>query len=184
MSTEPFLGEIKLFGFNFAPRGHAVCDGQIMSIAQNSALFALLGTQFGGNGQTTFALPDLQGRVPIGQGSGPGLSPFTVGSHGGATSVSLTTNNLPAHIHTLLSTSVKLQASTANAAESSPDGTYPALTATASYADTPTTNVYTGGATVGGTTDSTGSGMPVQVMNPYLCMNYCIALEGIFPSRN
>lgn len=184
MSTEPFIGEIKLFGFNFAPVSHIACQGQMLSIAQNNALFALLGTRYGGNGQTTFGIPDLQGRAPIGQGQGPGLPNYQIGEHGGAPTVSLTASNLPAHLHGLNSMKIQLQASTGNAGESSPDGTFPAVTATASYGDTATANVFTGGAVVSGSTDLSGGGQPVTVMNPYLCMNYCIAVEGIFPSRN
>ncbi len=184
MSAEPFIGEIKLFGFSYAPVSHMFCQGQIVSIAQNTALFALLGTQYGGNGQTTFGLPDLQGRVPVGQGQGPGLPYYQIGQQGGSPTVSLTTGNLAAHIHTLNAMKVQLQASTDNAVESSPDGTFPAVTTAASYGDTAKANVYTGGAMVSGSTDPVGGGLPVTVMNPYLCMNYCIAVEGIFPSRN
>ncbi len=184
MSTEPFIGEVKIFGFNFAPKGYATCQGQLLAISQNTALFSLLGTQYGGNGTVTFGLPDLQGRVAIGQGQGPGLPPYTIGERSGQPNVTLVSSNIPSHIHTLNGMKVRLQASTANAAESSPDGTFPALTATASYSDTPTPNVFTGHAAVGGTTDPTGSNQPFSVMNPYLCINYSIALNGIFPSRN
>src|SRR6476620_7519707 len=97
--SEPFIGEIRIFGFNFAPRGWAFCNGQILSIAQNTALFSLLGTTFGGNGQTTFALPDLRGRVPIHTGQGPGLSPVTLGMVPGTEMVTLLQSNMPAHRH-------------------------------------------------------------------------------------
>ena len=100
--ADPFLGEIRVTGFNFAPRGWALCDGQLLPINQNTALFALLGTQFGGNGQTTFALPDLRGRVPIHQGQGPGLTPRTIGETGGAESATLNVAQLPPHTHTAL----------------------------------------------------------------------------------
>lgn len=101
MSTEPFIGEIKIFGFNFAPPNYQLCNGQIVSISQNTALFSLLGTTYGGNGQTTFALPDLRGRMPIGQGQGPGLPDYMMGEVSGTTNTTLTTANLPAHTHTL-----------------------------------------------------------------------------------
>src|SRR5689334_10336146 len=99
MSTEPFIGSIVLFAGNFEPRGWAFCQGQLLSIAQNTALFSILGTTYGGNGQTTFALPDLRGRAPVGQGQGPGLPLVQLGQQGGANTVTLTVPNLPAHNH-------------------------------------------------------------------------------------
>ena len=186
MSTEPFIGEIKILGFNFAPRGYQTCNGQILSIASNTALFSLLGTYYGGNGQTTFALPDLQGRMPIGQGQGQGLPNYIIGEKAGSTNVTLTTSNLPAHVHTLGAAAVvKIKASSANADEPSPDGNYPATTSAASYSGNgATNNVFTGGTAVSGSTDPTGTNIPVGIMNPYLVINYSIATEGIFPSRN
>lgn len=184
MSTEPFIGEVKLFGFNFAPKGYATCQGQILSIAQNTALFSLLGTTYGGNGTTTFALPDLQGRVPIGQGQGPGLPYYSMGEVAGTPTTTLLTSNIPPHVHTLNSVRVQVKASSANAGEQSADGTFPATTTGNTYADTATANLFTGGTVVSGTTDITGGGQAFSIMNPYLCMNYSIALQGIFPSRN
>ena len=185
MSTEPFVGEIKILAFNFAPIGHMTCSGQILSIAQNNALFALLGTTYGGNGQTTFALPDLRGRRPNGQGQGPGLQNYVMGQISGTESVTILTSNMPAHVHTLNNTVVKLKASTANADETSPDGNFPSNTQAASYSGNgATNNVFTGGTVISGTTDITGSGFPLSILNPYLTMNYSIATEGIFPSRN
>ena len=186
MSTEPFIGEIKIFGFDFPPRGYMSCAGQLLSIAQNTALFSLLGTTYGGNGVQTFALPNLQGRMPIGQGQGPGLPPYSMGQLSGSTNVSILTSNMPAHIHTLGAAAVvKLQASTGNADETSPAGNVPANTTAASYSGNgATANTFTGGTTVSGSTDVTGSGLPVAIMNPYLVINYSIATQGIFPSRN
>ncbi len=185
MSTEPFVGEVKVFGFNFAPVGYMTCQGQLLSIAQNTALFALLGTIYGGDGQTTFALPDLQGRVPIGQGTGPGLPTYDIGEEAGTPSVTLTTNNLPMHIHSANSSlKVQVKASTANAGEQSPEGTFPAVTTSSNYADSATANTFTGGTTITGSFDPAGGSQPFSIMNPYLCMNYSIAIEGIFPSRN
>lgn len=185
MSTEPFIGEIKILGFDFAPQGYQTCSGQIMSIAQNTALFSLLGTIYGGNGVQTFGLPDLRGRVPIGQGTGPGLPSYSMGQIGGTTSVTLNTSNIPAHVHTLNAVVVKLKASSANADETGPDGNFPANTAGASYSGNGATpNVFTGGTTVSGTTDLTGSNAPFGILNPYLTINYSIAINGIFPSRN
>ena len=185
MSTEPFIGEIKILGFNFAPLGYATCQGQIMSIAQNTALFALIGTYYGGDGQVTFGLPDLQGRVPIGQGQGAGLPLRTMGEEGGSTTATLVTSNIPPHLHTLGAAVVKQKASTANADETSPAGNVPANTTDASYSGNGASpNTFTGGTVVSGTTDATGSGQPIGIMNPYLTINYSIAVEGIFPSRN
>lgn len=185
MSTEPFIGEIKMLGFYFAPKSYSLCQGQILSISQNTALFALLGTTYGGNGQTTFALPDLRGRMAIGQGNGPGLPSHTIGEAAGNTTVTLLSSNLPSHIHTVNAVTVKLPASTANADEQAPSGNYPAVAATNVYTGNgPTANTFTGGTQVGGTTDPTGSNYPVSIVNPYLVINYSIALYGIFPSRN
>ena len=185
MSTEPFIGEIKIFGFYFAPVGHALCQGQILSIAQNTALFSLLGTTYGGNGQTTFALPNLQGRMPIGQGTGPGLPSYTMGEMSGTTSITLSTPNMPAHVHSLYNAHVKILASSANADELSPEGNFPATATDAVYSSNGATpNVYTGGTQITGYTDITGSNIPFSIMNPYLTINFSIALQGIFPSRN
>ncbi|MGO4773827.1 phage tail protein [Flavobacterium sp. W22_SRS_FK3] len=185
MSTEPFIGEIKILGFNFAPRGYMTCQGQILSIAQNTALFSLLGTTYGGNGQTTFGLPDLQGRMPIGQGTGPGLPSHSMGEVSGNTSVNILPSNMPAHVHTLNKLSIKLKASTANADEASPDGNFPATATSSIYSGNgATTGTYTGGVDISGSTDIAGSGIPIEIMNPYLVINYSIAIQGIFPSRN
>lgn len=184
MSTEPFIGEIKIFGFNFAPQSYQLCMGQILSIAQNTALFSLMGTTYGGNGQTTFALPDLRGRMPIGQGQGPGLPNYTMGQLSGTTNVTLLTSNIPAHVHTLNSMQVKIKAATNLAEEQNPNGNFPAVTAIDSYSPVSTANVFMGGTQVSGTTDITGSNVPVNIQNPYLTINYSIAIYGIFPSRN
>lgn len=168
---EPFLGTIMLFGFNFVPRGWAACNGQLLAISQHSALFALLGTQYGGNGQTTFALPDLRGRVPLGQGQGPGLPNFVTGQLGGVPSVSLTTSELPPHSHAV------------NAAGSAtskvPMNNLPAVSAAGSaYGPT------AAGTMAAGMVQPTGQGVPHENMQPYLVANWCIAIEGIFPSRD
>jgi len=184
MSTEPFIGEVKLLGFNFPPLGYMTCQGQVLSIAAYTALFSLIGTTYGGNGQTTFALPDLQGRMPVGQGQGPGLPNYTMGEASGNTTMSLKTDNLPQHVHTLVNMHVQVKASSATAGEQSADGTVPATAVAAAYSDAASPNVFTGGTQVSGTTDAAGSGMPFSILNPFLCMNFSIAVEGIFPSRN
>lgn len=187
MSTEPFIGEVKLLGFQFPPLGYSLCQGQTMSIAEYSALFALIGTTYGGNGTTTFNLPDLQGRVPIGQGQGPGLPDYTLGEEAGFPSVSLTTANLPAHIHTLNSMRVKIAANeTSGSNNSAVDSFAGNNDNNGVWAETATPGLFMapGAAVVSGSTDIIGSNMPIGIMNPYLVMNYSIAIEGIFPSRN
>ncbi|MCK6640311.1 MAG: tail fiber protein [Bacteroidia bacterium] len=187
MSTEPFIGEVKIFGFNFAPKMYAQCNGQILSIASNTALFSLLGTTYGGNGQTTFALPNMQGRFPIGQGNGSGLPSHTIGEISGNTYVTLLSSNLPAHIHTLSGLRVKVAVNGSNGGENAPDSSFPGNnTSQAAYASSNSggTTLAANAINVGGTTDISGNNMPIAVQNPYLVMNYCIAQYGIFPSRN
>jgi microcystin-dependent protein len=137
-----------------------------------------------GTDKPHFALPDLQGRSAIGQGQGPGLPYYSMGELSGTPTTTLLSANMPAHVHTLNGVRVQLQASTATATEQDPNGLFPAVTQNPVYADTATPNVFTGGAVVSGTTDISGGGQPFSIMNPYLVMNYSIALQGIFPSRN
>ncbi len=185
--SEPFLGEIRTVGFNFAPVGWALCNGQILAISQYSALFALLGTTFGGNGTTTFALPNLQGRVPVCVGSGQGLNPVTWGEMGGQASVTLTSANLPQHTHT-----VTAPVSNANGTTSSPVNGYPAVDVTTitggQRGETAATMSYAPSAVSGQNaasyqTGATGSNVPVSTEPPYLAVYFIIALNGIFPSR-
>jgi len=183
MSTEPFIGEVKLFGFYFNPRGYMTCQGQMMSIAQNTALFSLLGTNYGGDGQVTFGLPDLQGRIPIGQGQGQGLPSYEIGEKGGFPNVTITTNNMPPHAHPGQGITVTMPVSTGGADASSPAGAYLCDGGTDAYSSVPTAGQNYAPLAIGGTTGVTGSGLPISVMNPYLVMNYSIATEGIFPSR-
>lgn len=198
--SEPFLGEIRIWSGNFAPRGWAFCQGQLLSIAQNTALFSILGTTYGGNGQTTFGLPDLRGRAPISQGQGPGLSSYVLGQMSGVENVTLTLNELPAHNHTVAlsgtgDVSVSLGASSANGNASTPGPTtVPAKVASGlntlnAYSTTapdttllPVTTTTT--VAVNGNTGISGSNTPVPIMQPYLAVNFIIALEGIYPSRN
>lgn len=187
MSTEPFIGEVKLFGFYFAPKGYQLCSGQILAISTNTALFSLLGTTYGGNGQTTFALPDLQGRMPIGQGNGPGLPAHTIGERAGNVSATLLTSNMPAHVHTLNSMRVKIASNETSGSSNTSANAFPGNNDTTGvYAETASPNTFMapGVATVSGTTDITGSNYPFSIVNPYLVMNYSIAIYGIFPSRN
>lgn len=163
---EPFLGQIMLVGFDFVPSGWASCNGQLLPIAQNSALFALLGTQYGGDGRSTFALPDLRGRAPVHKGQGPGLRSYTQGEIGGTESVTLTTNNLPPHAHSL----------NGPAAEQTTDRPFGKVAPAVGGA-------YGVPSESPGTTGVAGNGQPVEHRSPYLVMNYVIALTGIFPSR-
>jgi len=170
--TAPFIGEIKMVGFNFAPRGYAQCNGQILSISQNTALFSLLGTTYGGNGQTTFALPDLRSRVPLHVGQGPGLSSYALGQVSGTETVTLIAQQLAPHSHTVNAS--------ATATSKSPANNVPTVTgAGSSYAATPDGTTMNPAMTTGG-----GGGQPHNNLQPSLCINFVIALEGIFPSRN
>lgn len=171
--SEPFIGQICVFGFNFAPRGWATCSGQILSIGQNTALFSLLGTTYGGNGQTTFALPDLRGRVSNSMGQGPGLSNYDLGQVAGTESVTLSVNNLAAHAHTFAPLSANFAADAGK-----PNGNVPA--SVASYTAAANAN----GAMAPGNTGPTGGSQPVSILQPFLTLNWCISLVGIFPSRN
>lgn len=184
MSTEPFIGEIKILGFYFAPSGYTTCQGQIMSIAQNTALFSLLGTTYGGDGQTTFGLPDLRGRVPIGQGQGTGLPFYSIGEVGGSPSLTLLTQNLPAHIHSGTGISINIPVSTGGPDIASPENAFLSDRGVEVYSSVATAGKNYGAPTVSGNTGITGSSVPLDIMNPYLTINYSIAIEGIFPSRN
>jgi len=171
---EPFIGTIVMFAGNFAPRGWALCNGQLLSIAQNTALFSILGTTYGGDGVSNFALPDLRGRVPIHPGQGPGLSPYVEGQRGGAESATLTSNQLPAHSHP-----VNCSNTTASRGGTTPVGNVLAVTNSAEiYSATP--NAQMSPQMIG----NTGGNQPVAVVQPYLSVNFIIALQGIFPSRN
>jgi microcystin-dependent protein len=192
--AELYVGQIFQGGWNFAPSGSALCAGQLLPISQYQAVFALLGTSFGGNGTSTFGLPDLQGRAMIGTGNGIGLPPYVIGEAGGNTQVSLTLSNLPQHTHTFTSTST-LQASTTKATaqvpaagslvahsdDTSTKGSTPAIFVPAGSS---TATVNLGGLNVAGTIGPTGSSLPVSILNPFLAITIVISLVGIFPSRN
>jgi len=169
---DPFIGQIQAFGFNFAPRGWAVCNGQLLPISQNQALFSLLGTTYGGNGTTNFALPNLQGRSIVHSGQGPGLSDIQLGQMWGSETVTLLPTNMPAHNHP-----VSVAVNTASGEESASTN-YIASHALA-FSEAPA-----GSAVLKGVTSTpAGGGQPFSIRNPYLGINVCIALQGIFPSR-
>lgn len=171
--SEPFLGEIQMVGFNFAPRGWAFCNGSLLSIAQNDALFALLGTIYGGDGQTTFALPDLRGRIPLNQGQGPGLTNRVIGEAGGAESVTLIEGQMPAHSHQMWIATNGTRTSAAN-------GNLLAGGEADIYSRSATPSVGLAPSQLA----SAGSSLPHDNMQPVLAVNFIISLEGIFPSRN
>jgi microcystin-dependent protein len=175
--SEPFIGEIKIVGFNFPPRNWASCDGQLLSIAQNSALFSLFGTYYGGDGRTTFGLPDLRGRFPMHYGSGPGLTPRTIGQKSGAENETLTVAQLPSHSH-----SGTVAVSTAEGDRTSPSGAYLARPEEPVQPYAGTTGDTLGAGSV--QTYNTGSGQTFDTMNPFIVLNFVVALSGIFPSRN
>jgi len=170
--SSPFIGEIRMFGGNFAPAGWAFCDGSLMLISENDTLFALIGTTYGGDGQQTFGLPDLRGRVPLHQGTTQGFgTPYTIGQSGGVESVTLTTNQLPAHSHAALAATVGDRTSPAGAVwAGSPD--------MAQFAAPP------GAAMNASAVGNTGGSQPHENMPPFLGVNFIISLFGIFPSPN
>ncbi len=169
---DPFVAEIRIFGFNFAPTGWALCNGQIMPLSQNTALFSLLGTTYGGDGRSNFALPDLQSRAPMHPGQGAGLSPHDLGEVGGEENVALVESEIPMHTHALMS-------SGATANRTHPANNSPArVSGAAPYA--------AGGATATLAPQAlgpSGGDQPHNNMQPYLTLNFCIALQGVFPPR-
>jgi len=174
MPLDPFIGEIFMGGYNFPPRGYALCQGQLLSIAENTALFSLLGTTYGGNGQTTFALPDLRGRVPVGWGQGPGLSSNDLGEAFGTETVTLLTTQIPAHNH-------QLNAVSEPGDGSSPQGTFLANSGALDKEYKATGTMVTMNANA---VAPAGGSQPHDNRQPYLVMNFYIALFGIFPPRN
>ncbi|NJB87755.1 microcystin-dependent protein [Lewinella marina] len=176
---EPFLGQVQVFGFNFPPRGWALCEGQILPISQNQSLYSLLGTQFGGNGTTTFALPDLRGRLAVHNGQGPGLASIQIGGRGGRSDVLLTVNNLPAHNH-----QGTLRMGAGPGLEGAGENKHLAVN---SAGETIYTSVPPGAGQSGAGTLSianTGANVPFDIRNPLLGIGFSIAVIGLFPSRN
>ena len=173
--SDPFIGQIVMFGGNFAPRSWAFCDGQLLAISQNQALFSILGTTYGGDGRTTFALPDLRGRVAMHAGSGPGLTPRSLGERGGTENVALTVNQIPAHNH-----AANCVAPTGNSNDAVGNlWADDAGVSSGTYSSAPATSTMNAGA-IG----NSGGGQAHTNVQPYLCVNYIIALFGTFPSRN
>jgi microcystin-dependent protein len=171
--ADPFVAEIRIFPFNFAPKGWAWCDGQLLPLSQNTALFALLGTTYGGNGKSNFALPDLQGRAPMHPGQGPGLSLHDLGESGGSETVTLLESEMPAHSHSLNALNLPAQVFEPSA--------------TTAFARTNGGATYRSGGTLTNlsfnTASPTGGSLPHNNMQPYLTMYFNIALQGVFPPR-
>lgn len=171
--ADPFVAEIRIFPFNFAPRGWAFCDGQLLPLSQNTALFSLLGTTYGGNGKSNFALPDLQGSVPMMWGQGPGLSLRDLGETGGSDTVTLLESEIPSHTHIV------------NVNDDLPNTKNPA---NAYFAGSDAAQVYTNPANLGFMSASvltpSGGSLPHNNRQPYLTLNFCIALQGVFPPRS
>lgn len=172
--SDPFVAEIRIFPFNFAPKGWAFCNGQLMPISQNTALFSLLGTYYGGDGKTTFALPDLQGRAPTHQGQGPGLSDYSLGQSGGEENVTLIQTEIPSHNHQASGAAGSGPTSPANNTWGAGAGRTPPPT----YADG-SPNVTMSPLSVA----IAGGSQPHNSMQPYLALNFCIAMQGVYPPR-
>ncbi|KAB2933816.1 MAG: phage tail protein [Candidatus Contendobacter sp.] len=172
--ADPFVAEIRIFPFNFAPKGWAWCDGQLMPLSQNTALFSLLGTTYGGNGKSNFALPDLQGRAPMFWGQGPGLSLHDIGETGGAETVTLLESEIPVHTHAMGAHDIDL-------------GELNAPASNRSLAKSANATAYTTASNLVGMSSSTlapaGGDQPHNNMQPYLTFYFCIALQGVFPPR-
>lgn len=173
-AQEAFIGEIRMFAGNFEPRGWAFCDGRILSIAQNTALFSILGTTYGGDGRTTFALPDFRSRVAVGVGQGPGLSQVILGEKAGAETVTLNVNQMPSHSHTV-------NAVSSEGNQNSPTGNLPADTKTL---DKEYSNANANTTMKVSMINPAGGNQPFSVQQPFTGMNYIICLEGYYPSRN
>jgi microcystin-dependent protein len=172
---DPFVAEIRIFPFNFAPKGWAFCDGQLLPLSQNTALFSLLGTTYGGNGKSNFALPDMQGNAPMHPGQGPGLSLHDLGETGGSETVSLLESEIPSHSHAMMSANIP-------ADQADPTGRAMArsVNAFAYVAGSPTPALV---AMSDSTLAPAGGDQPHNNMQPYLTLNFCIALQGVYPPR-
>jgi microcystin-dependent protein len=177
VALEPFIGQIIMFAGNFAPRGWALCDGQLLPIAQNTALFSILGTTYGGDGRTTFGLPDLRGRVTIHAGTGPGLSNKRLGQRSGAETQTLTINQLPSHNHLM-------NVHPTEATNSLPVDGYLGKTGDGAPDFYHSSNGAPTGQLASGAIQATGGGQAVSIMQPYNTVNYIIALVGVYPSRD
>lgn len=178
--SEPFIAEIRIFGFNFPPRGWAFCQGQLLPIQINTALFSILGTNFGGNGIQNFGLPNLMGSAAIGVGNGPGLTPQSVGQVGGTSSVTLTAAQIPSHTHTLSAGVLSAPNTAQNVATPANNAMFGLSGPNNTYIDPVTPNTSFNAAAI----SSTGANTAHENSQPFQALNFCIATQGIFPSRN
>ncbi len=178
---EGTIGVVKIFAGNFAPRNWAFCKGQILPIAQNTALFSIIGTIYGGDGRSTMGLPNLQGRAPIGEGRGPGLSSYRLGERTGQETVTLNSTQIPNHSHIVTSATLKASESTVRSVE--PVGNYLPENGGPIYTDA-APNIALAANSIDVTIGSTGGGQPHENRSPYIAMNYIVCLQGIFPSRS
>jgi len=193
--SEPFIGQISMFAGNFAPRGWAFCNGQLLSIAQNTALFSIIGTTYGGDGTTTFALPNFGSRSPVGIGQSPGLSPINLGEQSGTENVTILSTQMPQHVHPLVGVTASVSIPTSSVAGNSktPSNTS-VLSTTKDTAAGAEVDIYGAGpsdghlapfnAAVNGNTAVAGGSQPLPIRNPYLGINFIIATVGIYPTRN
>ena len=172
--ADPFVAEIRIFGFYFAPKGWATCDGQLLPLSQNTALFSLLGTTYGGDGKSTFALPDLQGSAAMHPGQGPGLSLYDLGQTGGSDTVTLLESEMPAHAH-----SVSANINPSNLAAPSPLRSWARSAPGNAYKATPAANAQFAPQAIG----AAGGSLPHNNMMPYLTLTFCLAMQGVFPPR-
>jgi microcystin-dependent protein len=181
--AQSYLGQIVMAGFNFAPRGYALCNGQTLSIQQNTALFSLLGTTYGGNGTSTFALPNLQSQFPVHQGQGPGLSPYVIGQTSGTTSVTLNTQEIPSHNHAFVATTASATTAViaSNSLLATPTAASATLYAVSQSAPNPPLVAQQMAPNSCGVA---GGSQPHNNLMPSLCITFAIALAGVFPSRN
>lgn len=184
---EPFIGQIMMFGGNFAPRGWALCNGQLLAISSNTALFSIIGTFYGGDGRTTFGLPDLRGRMPISYGDGPGLQAFRIGQKGGSESHTLNQAEMPVHNHSGVGLSGHLLANEDDGTDADPNNKNVGVSESATLFNAQPNTVQTGAGpniAITGNTSNAGGSIPFSIRNPYQAVNFVIALQGIFPSRN
>jgi len=185
MYVDPYLATVTIFGGNFAPRGWMFCNGQSISIAENTALYSLLGTTYGGDGQVAFNLPDFRGRIAIHTGQGQGLSNYTLGQVGGNENATMTSMQVPAHTHVQLSFAASIPTSSSSTGNlATPAGNVPAVTTGFNLYSDSADGFGLGPSSSNGTTVPAGSSFPIPIISPILAMNYVICTEGIFPSRN
>lgn len=193
MAAEPFIGQVQAFGFQFNPTGWVPCDGRQLAISEYDALYSLLGTTYGGDGVNTFAVPDLRGRVPLSMGTGQGLSQKIIGEYSGVEAVTLSLSQMPMHTHILSTTGGNFMVSSQAGTTPTPTSTENTIGAANDVNISNTNNAYNNqmpdialntGATTSAMVTAAGGSMPFENMEPFLVINYCIAVEGIYPSQS